>query len=264
MKRLPSCPSLKQFPRSSKRRFRGSRHRSVPVFTSKKALDADSKPANSYSGGNRRADDDAFYVTVIEEKNVGTRNSLLLGTLVFMICALTVGMIYSIFMKDIDIGSINGDDLFNAVIAETTPMTVEEEQKKATDNKAGGGGGSGNKEKDPASQGDLADQQKNPTRPPNVNTMKSDTPMLETPSTQGNNEVPEDHMANGAIRMACLEIQMAREPAAASEAAGELARVTETERVPATAKVPDSVTESAMATETALATERSVPRLRVA
>jgi TonB family protein len=161
-----------------------------PVYTPAKAINVDRKPVTHASTYNHAADDGGFYVTVIEEKNVGTRNSLLLGTLVFMIFALLTGVVYSIFSKDLDIGAIDSGDMFNAVITELEPMTVEQEEQKKNDKKSGGGGGSGNEEKDPASKGDLADQSKTPTRPPNVNTMKSDTPMLETPTTEGTKTFP--------------------------------------------------------------------------
>ncbi len=161
----------------------------IPVYTAAKPVDADRKPTATNSNVVKDADG-GFYVTVIEDKNVGTRNGLLLATLVFVICALTTGLVYNIFSKDLDIGAINGDDLFNAVIAETTPMTVEEEKVKKEKDDGGGGGGGGKNEKDPASQGDMADQSKTPTRPPDVNTPKSDTPMLQTPTTEGTMKFP--------------------------------------------------------------------------
>jgi len=128
-------------------------------------------------------------VTVIEEKNVRQRNTLLVGTLAFMIVSLMTGLVYNIFSKDLDIGAIN-DEIFSAVLVDLEPMTVEEEQQKKDKDDGGGGGGGGKNEKDPASQGDLADQSKTPTRPPDVNTPKSDTPMLQTPQTEGNMKFP--------------------------------------------------------------------------
>lgn len=161
----------------------------APVFARSEAIDLDRNPTNISAEREAYTSDGGFYVTVIEEKNVTQRNTLLLGTLGFMICALMFGVVYSIFSKDLDIGAIN-DDIFNAVLVDNVPMTVEEEVKQREKNKGGGGGGGGREEKDPASQGDLADQSKTPTRPPNVNTMKSDTPMLQTPTTEGTMKFP--------------------------------------------------------------------------
>lgn len=161
----------------------------TPVYTSTKTIDADRMPVSLEEEHSRFARDGGFYVTVIEEKNVGQRNSLLVGTLGFMIIALMSGLIINIFSKDLDIGAIN-DDIFSAVLVDDVPMTVEEEVQKKNKDDGGGGGGGGRDEKDPASQGDLADQSKTPTRPPNVNTPKSDTPMLETPTTEGTMKFP--------------------------------------------------------------------------
>jgi TonB family protein len=161
----------------------------TPVYQSTKTLDADRGPVSLEDEHSRFARDGGFYVTVIEEKNVGQRNSLLVGTFGFMILALISGLIFNIFSKDLDIGAIN-DDIFSAVLVDDVPMTVEEEIQKKNKDDGGGGGGGGRDEKDPASQGDLADQSKTPTRPPNVNTPKSDTPMLETPTTEGTMKFP--------------------------------------------------------------------------
>ena len=159
----------------------------APVYASTKALDADRIPTDFEAERDAWISDGGFYVTVIQEKNVKQRNTLLVGTLGFMIVVLMSGVVYSIFSKDLDIGAIN-DDIFSAVLTDLEPMTVDEQQKKDKDD--GGGGGGGKNEKDPASQGDLADQSKTPTRPPDVNTMKSDTPMLQTPTTEGTMKFP--------------------------------------------------------------------------
>jgi len=129
--------------------------------------------------------DEDYHITVIQEDN-GQRNGLLLGAMAFMIvfvCGLTV---YSLFIKPLDVGAI-GDENSLAYLADVSPVDVEEVEKQKKDkNDPGGGGGSGSHDKDPASRGDLADQTKNPVRPPNVNTPRSDEPMLQTPSTEGN------------------------------------------------------------------------------
>lgn len=160
-----------------------------PVFTSKIPRDADRKRLSLEEEHNRYLKDGGFYVTVIEEKNVGTRNGLLLGALALMVFTLLSGVVYNIFSKDLDIGAIN-DEIFNAYMLDIDPMKVDEVTEKKNKDDGGGGGGGGKEEKDPVSQGDLADQQKNPTRPPDVNTMKSDTPMLQTPTTEGTMKFP--------------------------------------------------------------------------
>lgn len=161
----------------------------TPLFTSRTAKDADRIPKSLEEEHNRYQRDGGFYVTVIEEKNVKTRNGLLLGTLGLMMFSLMSGMVYSIFSKDLDIGAIN-DEIFNAYMLDVDPMKIDEVKEKKNKDDGGGGGGGGKEEKDPASQGDLADQSKTPTRPPDVNTMKSDTPMLQTPTTEGTMKFP--------------------------------------------------------------------------
>jgi TonB family protein len=159
-----------------------------PVYTVPQTLNAD-RPAASFAEQYHMPEvDGGFYVTVIEDKNVKTRNSLLLGVLGIMILALISGVVVSIFNKDMDIGAINGDDLFNAVIAETTPMTVEEEKVKKDKDDAGGGGGGGKNEKEPLSQGDRADQSKTPVRAPDINTPRMENPSIVLPpaTTEGN------------------------------------------------------------------------------
>jgi len=130
--------------------------------------------------------DEDYHVTVIREDN-GQRNGLLLGATVFMVvfvCALTV---YSLFIKPLDVGAI-GDENSLAFIAEVEPVEIEEIEKKKDKDDAGGGGGGGKEEPTPASRGDLADQTKNPIRPPDANTPRLDNPslVLPPPSTEGN------------------------------------------------------------------------------
>jgi len=134
--------------------------------------------------------DEDYHVTVIQEDN-GQRNGLLLGATIFMVvfvCGLTV---YSLFIKPLDVGAI-GDDTSLAFLAEVDPVEVEEVEKKKDKDDAGGGGGGGKQEKTPASLGDLANQTKNPIRPPDANTPRLENPSLVLPpaSTQGNMTFP--------------------------------------------------------------------------
>lgn len=154
-------------------------------FVQKTVVDADAPRANS-DGWVKVTTDDLFHVTVIEEKNVGTRRALLLGSLGFMCAALMVGMVISIFSKDLEVGSIN-DDIFNAVIVDDVPTQIEEEQIKKNKDDGGGGGGGGRDEKEETTQGDLADQSKTPTRPPDAKVPRLDFELkMPPPQTEGN------------------------------------------------------------------------------
>jgi protein TonB len=158
-----------------------------PVFTASKALDADRIPVSLEEEHNKYARNGGFYVTVIEEKNVGKRNMLMLGTLGFVLFTLMTGLVINLFSKDLEVGSIN-DDIFNAVLVDDIPMTVEEEKQQKDKEDAGGGGGGGRDEKEEVTQGDLANQTKNPVRPPDAKVFRSDNFELKTPppETEGN------------------------------------------------------------------------------
>ncbi len=152
------------------------------IFTRTNPVNVDRKAVSLEAEHEAYAAEGGFYVTVIEEKNVGKRNGLMLGTLGVMLVALTFGLVYSLFSKDLAVGSIN-DDIFNAVIVENVPMTVEEE-KVLKDKDGGGGGGGGRDEKEETTQGDLANQSKTPTRPPDANVHRMETPSLPMPVPQ--------------------------------------------------------------------------------
>lgn len=151
-------------------------------FIQKTAIDVDQKPVSLEAEHSAFQREGGFYVTVIEEKNVGQRRVLLAGSCGLMIVALMTGLVYNLFSKDLEVGSIN-DDIFNAVIVDDIPATVEEELQQKKD-KGGGGGGGGREEKEETTQGDLADQAKNPTRPPDAKVFRSDNFELKTPVPQ--------------------------------------------------------------------------------
>jgi protein TonB len=158
----------------------------APVFTQTYAMDVDQRPASFEAEHARFQKEGGFYVTVIEEKNRGTRNSLLVGTLAFMVLTLMTAMVINIFSKDLDIASIN-DDVFNAVLVDDVPTQVEEEVQKMKDEEGGGGGGGGRDEKEEVTQGDLADQTEKPERPPDAKVPRMDAELLmPPPSTEGN------------------------------------------------------------------------------
>jgi periplasmic protein TonB len=157
----------------------------VAPFVQKTVVDVDRKPAARPTEHKAYVPDDGFNVTVIEEKNVGQRRVLLLGAFSLMIFALMTGMVYNLFSKDLNVGSIN-DDIFNAVIVDDIPATVEEEVQQKKDKDGGGGGGGGRDEKEETTQGDLADQAKNPTRPPDAKVPRANFELVTPPpQTEG-------------------------------------------------------------------------------
>jgi len=157
------------------------------VFYQSKPLYIDEKPVSLEAEHDKAVAAGGYYLTVIEEKNVKQRNNLLLGTLGVMLCALMLGLVVSIFSKDLDVASIN-DDIFSAVLVEDVPMETEEEFKKKNDDDAGGGGGGGRDEKEEVTRGDLADQTKTPVRSPDAKVPRLENPslVLPPPSTEGN------------------------------------------------------------------------------
>src|ERR1043166_1920738 len=134
------------------------------VFYQPTPVDVDRKPVSLEDEHNAYASEGKFYVTVIEEKNVKQRNTLLLGSLCLMIFSLLTGLVYNIFSKDLEVGAIS-DDIFNAVIVDDIPMTVEEQKQQQKDKDAGGGGGGGRKEEE-TTISDGANQTQNPERAP--------------------------------------------------------------------------------------------------
>lgn len=129
--------------------------------------------------------DDGYHITVIEEKNVGQRNGLLLAASVFMIVFVMSATVYSLFSKALGVGAID-EGMSLASIIDNVPMPVDEPEMKKDKDKSGGGGGSGQQEKDPASLGDLADQTKNPLRPPDAKIPRFDSELVLPPaSSQG-------------------------------------------------------------------------------
>lgn len=137
-----------------------------PYFQ-KTAVDVDRKPAATRIDQGSYASDGEFYITVIEEKNLGQRNALLLGTFSLMVVGLLVGLVANLFIKDLEVGSIN-DDIFNAVIVDDVPITEEEAPRTNDKDTGGGGGGGGNEDPNPVSKGERAPMRTNPDMPPSV------------------------------------------------------------------------------------------------
>ena len=111
---------------------------STSVFVQTTPIDVDRKPVSFEAEHDAYVKDGQFYVTVIEEKNVKQRNRLLMGSLCLVLFSLMSGLVYNIFSKDLEVGAIS-DDIFNAVIVDDIPMSVEEQKKQQKDKDAGGG-----------------------------------------------------------------------------------------------------------------------------
>ncbi len=157
--------------------------KTAPTFVRKTAVDVDRKPVSLEAEHDKVTSEGGFYVTVMEEKNVGQRNLLFFGSTIFMVTLALSLTVYSLFKKDIGIGAI-GDDTSLASLIDEVPMTVEEVKQQKKDKDAGGGGGGGREEKEETTQGDLADQSKNPTRPPDAKVFRSDNFELKMPPPQ--------------------------------------------------------------------------------
>jgi len=107
----------------------------------------------SVNDGGHFAADEAYKITIVEEKNSKQRNELLLGTLALMVTLLLSGTVYSLFSKELGVGAIGSEDSI-AYVGEVVDTPMEEEKiKQQEKNNAGGGGGGGNNEKTPASKG---------------------------------------------------------------------------------------------------------------
>jgi TonB family protein len=147
----------------------------------------DDKAFQDYYHGAHESYDDGYHVTVIQEKGGKERNSLLLGTLVFMLLLSVGAWTFSLFNINLGVGSI-GDDRSIAMLLDDVPMVVDEEVEKKKKDDGGGGGGGGREEKEPVSQGDLANQTPDPIRPPDAKVPRLDNPSLVLPpaSTKGN------------------------------------------------------------------------------
>ena len=149
----------------------------------------DETPA--YTPVNAPVVDDGYHITVIEEKNAGQRNGLLLGASIFMLVFVASATLYSLFNIGLDISAI-GDGTSLAYLVDDVPVPTDEKPEKKNKDNGGGGGGGGRQEQTPASRGDLANQTEHPIRPPDANVPRLQDPSLVMPpaSTQGNKTFP--------------------------------------------------------------------------
>lgn len=155
----------------------------TPVYQQTTASFADEKRSS-----NKKLGDDGFYsVTLVEEKNSGTRQMLLLGAALLVLFSAVGALVYDIYTKNAYVGALD-DNLNSIVFVNDEPPAEEPEIEKPKDeDKGGGGGGGGNKEPTPTSKGVLASQSQKPMIPPSAHMDKVTNPELVLkPETQGN------------------------------------------------------------------------------
>lgn len=156
---------------------------STPVYQQTTASFADEKRQT-----NKKLDDDGFYsVTLVEEKDKGLRQALLLGAFLFVMGGAIFALIASIYNADAFVGALD-DNLNNIVfVGEDIPAEEPEVEKPKNEDKGGGGGGGGQKDPTPTSKGVLASQSEKPMIPPSAKMDKVTNPELVLkPETQGN------------------------------------------------------------------------------
>ena len=133
--------------------------------------------------------DGGYQPTIVVEKNVKERNTLLLGFFVLG-CTLMVGSyVYSIFNKLLDLAAIDTPGLI-AYVGEVDPTTMDlEEEEKKEEDKGGGGGGGGKEEQEKASKGREPAQTSDPMFAPSYKYDKvTDPDIAIAPSTKNKNE----------------------------------------------------------------------------
>lgn len=132
--------------------------------------------------------DEDYHLTVIEEKNAGQRNLLLLGSTVLILTLAFSAVVYSLFTKSLDLAAIDTNDL-PVYVVDDEAMSVEEPEKPKNDDDAGGGGGGGRNEPEETNQGRLADQMREPPLiTPTKTIIQRDNPeLVMKATTQGEN-----------------------------------------------------------------------------
>ncbi len=131
--------------------------------------------------------DTGYQPTIVVEKNVKQRNTLLMGAFVLACTVLLTSYVYSMFNKFLDISAIDTPNL-PAYVAEVdpTPMELEEPPKKEKDD-GGGGGGGGRDEKIEASKGREATQVDKPMFSPSISYTQVTNPTIAIQAaTEGN------------------------------------------------------------------------------
>ncbi len=120
-------------------------------------------------GNSANAPKGGYNITVIEEKNVGRRNGLLLGTMVLISTIVLGATVYSLFSKDFLVGAIDqGNPLYVTAIDDVPPPIDEQPPPVKSKKDGGGGGGGGKDEPEEASKGRLVSQSDKPINPPDA------------------------------------------------------------------------------------------------
>jgi TonB family protein len=147
--------------------------------------------ANGASNGSQKTvtttqtnyDDGAYHITFVEEKNASGRNMLLLGSLLLVTAMALGGVVYSLFERNLSIGSLGDDVSMLAYIGPVEPEPlIEEEPPKKNKDDGGGGGGGGKENPEPATKGRLPNQVDKPVMPPQP------LPQLTNPTLANPNE----------------------------------------------------------------------------
>lgn len=129
----------------------------APVYASA----FETSPNQSFYSDDYADSDGAYHVTVMEEKDTGRRNALLLGATALMLTLSLGAVVYSLFAKTLNLAAIDTDTL-PVYVVDDNPMTVDEPEKPKNDDDGGGGGGGGRNEPTETSKGRLADQMREP------------------------------------------------------------------------------------------------------
>jgi protein TonB len=134
------------------------------------------------------SDASGYSITVIEEKNSGIRNALLLGSCMLVITLTLAGVVFSLFNKELYAAGINNTELMNAMVVTDEPTEVEKEVKKDKD-KGGGGGGGGKEEDEDVSKGTPPRQTPEQLDPPSSKIPQFDSDLKKYMSTQGDRKI---------------------------------------------------------------------------
>ncbi len=145
--------------------------------------------------------DGGYSPTIVVERNVKQRNTLLLGAFALGCILMLGGYVYSMFNKYLDIAAIDTPSLV-AYVGEDVPteMDLEEPPKKKKD-EGGGGGGGGKEEDTPATKGRTATQTDNPFIAPSSKMDRLTDPTIAIrASTQGNRQEKQTDENYGAVQ----------------------------------------------------------------
>jgi periplasmic protein TonB len=137
-------------------------------------------------------EDEDYHITIVEEKNGGQRNVLLLGSTVLILTLALSGVVYSLFTKSLDLAAIDTDTLPVYVVdVNEEPMAVDEPEELKNDDEGGGGGGGGRNEIQDTSKGRLATQMPQPPEitPTKTIVQRENPELVQRATTVGNRTI---------------------------------------------------------------------------